>query len=293
MWNPDLLSYSHEEGRLFHKKWTGLSFAHEVEEGDDPVCVIQPVINRMRSRYGKRAARFNYVMDEADSILLLRTGDTSRGEVADLMDKLAQKWPDADAKLMLFTRQDSREFAGVRNTIHYDMDLDPDRMNEDPGYAYHCQCRIQHILNQIGVTSKQLFWCPNDVSLAPRLKKSLKSDDGPPQAKHKAAVTTSSGDELPALRVAANEETFSDKGDDGMVKKEILNPAQPKENKENLEELKSLIDSMEKRSRQPSSTNESEEDVGAASSAKSFSKSKNTEFGSMYNALMTQLGKGS
>ncbi|CAE8604577.1 unnamed protein product, partial [Polarella glacialis] len=37
MWNEEQLFYDHEAGRVFHRRWGGLSFAHEVDEGDDPV----------------------------------------------------------------------------------------------------------------------------------------------------------------------------------------------------------------------------------------------------------------
>ena len=51
MWNPDLLYYDGELGRVFHRKWSGLSFAHEVEyeNGEDPIGNFAPIIERMRS----------------------------------------------------------------------------------------------------------------------------------------------------------------------------------------------------------------------------------------------------
>lgn len=51
MWNPDCLYYDGEVGRIFHRKWHGLSFAHEVEyeQGEDPVGNFAPIAERMRS----------------------------------------------------------------------------------------------------------------------------------------------------------------------------------------------------------------------------------------------------
>ena len=51
MWNPDYLYYDGDVGRIFHRKWHGLSFAHEVEyeQGEDPVGNFAPIVERMRT----------------------------------------------------------------------------------------------------------------------------------------------------------------------------------------------------------------------------------------------------
>ena len=51
MWNPEHLYYDGEVGRIFHRKWHGLSFAHEVEyeQGEDPIGNFAPIAERMRS----------------------------------------------------------------------------------------------------------------------------------------------------------------------------------------------------------------------------------------------------
>lgn len=51
MWNPDCLYYDGDVGRIFHRKWNGLSFAHEVEyeQGEDPIGNFAPIVERMRS----------------------------------------------------------------------------------------------------------------------------------------------------------------------------------------------------------------------------------------------------
>ncbi|CAJ1344477.1 unnamed protein product [Effrenium voratum] len=52
MWNPDCLYYDGDVGRIFHRKWNGLSFAHEVEyeQGEDPIGNFAPIVERMRRR---------------------------------------------------------------------------------------------------------------------------------------------------------------------------------------------------------------------------------------------------
>lgn len=40
MWNPALLHYSADAGRIYHSKWSGLSFAHEVEETEQKPLLV-------------------------------------------------------------------------------------------------------------------------------------------------------------------------------------------------------------------------------------------------------------
>jgi len=161
MWNDGYLTYSHDDGRIFHSKWTGLSFAHEVDEGDDPVNNIYPVFQRMRTRYSQRADRFKYATLKADEVFYIRTGSASRGEVEDCVSKLKGKRGEGRPfKLILISNQSSGEFAGIDHVMHFGHDLNPDRMNEDPQYWAHCTALLKDILNKSGLTSKNLFWCP-------------------------------------------------------------------------------------------------------------------------------------
>ncbi|HEY9658478.1 MAG TPA: DUF1796 family putative cysteine peptidase, partial [Allocoleopsis sp.] len=85
MWNPACLQYNHDARRIYHTKWTGLSFAHEVEESDNPVQDMAPVYERMRVRYTARAKRFGYTLQKCDKALFIRTGSCDRGTVMDLV----------------------------------------------------------------------------------------------------------------------------------------------------------------------------------------------------------------
>eukprot|EP00184_Porphyridium_aerugineum_P002611 CAMPEP_0184707908 /NCGR_PEP_ID=MMETSP0313-20130426/37503_1 /TAXON_ID=2792 /ORGANISM="Porphyridium aerugineum, Strain SAG 1380-2" /LENGTH=904 /DNA_ID=CAMNT_0027169489 /DNA_START=52 /DNA_END=2766 /DNA_ORIENTATION=- len=161
MWNPHELSYSFEEGRIYHSRWSGLSYAHEVEEGDDPVNNAWAVFDRMGARYAKRAERFDYVMNNAPQVFFLRTGYASRDEVLDYMGKLAHKYQRNDFKLIMFNREPTHEYQGIENVIHFQHEMDPDRMNEDPGYRNHCAHMLKHLINNQGVNSNNLFWCPS------------------------------------------------------------------------------------------------------------------------------------
>ncbi|CEL94262.1 unnamed protein product [Vitrella brassicaformis CCMP3155] len=161
MWNPEMLYYDHDLGRVFHNKWHGLSYAHEVEEGDDPVENIWPVFERMKKRYSQRANRFHYTVQRADEVLFVRTGEATRGEIEDLLSKLREKRQGKPMKLMLMSQQAGSEFADLPEVIHLNNDMDPDRMYEDAQYWKHCSNQFKHILNGLGVTSNNLFWCPN------------------------------------------------------------------------------------------------------------------------------------
>ncbi|MCS6812770.1 MAG: DUF1796 family putative cysteine peptidase [Cyanobacteria bacterium] len=160
MWNPRFLHYNADEKRIYHSKWTGLSFAHEVEEHEDPIRDMSPVHARMRKRYQARAARFWYTLDHADKLLFVRNGFSDRGTVIDLMEKLASKCQGKPFSLLLLTPQPSTEYEGIPNVIHYDLDFDPDRMYNDLGYWLYCTDVMRGILDSLGISSKNLFWCP-------------------------------------------------------------------------------------------------------------------------------------
>jgi len=160
MWNPYFLHYNHDERRIYHGKWTGLSFAHEVEETDDPVNNMFPVYERMRVRYSARARRFWYTLKKCDKVLFVRTGVTNRGYVLDLVDKLKAKCQEKPFRVLLISPQSSDEFSGIPNVLHYNLEFNPDKMYDDLGYWMYCTDVMRGILESLGVSSKNLFWCP-------------------------------------------------------------------------------------------------------------------------------------
>jgi Starch binding domain/GDSL-like Lipase/Acylhydrolase family/Putative papain-like cysteine peptidase (DUF1796) len=163
MWNPAFLHYSAEAGRIYHSKWSGLSFAHEVEETDDPVHNMYPVYERMRQRYTARSARFWYAIKHADKVLFIRTGIADRNGAIDLIHKLEYKCQGKPFQLLLLSPQSSDEFAGIDRILHYNIEFNPDRMYEDLGHWMYCTDVMRGILESIGVSSKNLFWCPPNV----------------------------------------------------------------------------------------------------------------------------------
>ncbi len=160
MWNPELLHYSHEARRIFHTKWTGLSFAHEVEDYDDPINNVFPVFERMKARYTKRSQRFWYTVKHCDKALFIRAGFTTRGYVIDIMHKLEDACEGKPFRLMLLSPQPSDEFADLPNVLHYPLDFNPDRMYEDLDYWQSCTKVMKNILTSLGISSQNLFWCP-------------------------------------------------------------------------------------------------------------------------------------
>mmetsp|Transcript_13184 Transcript_13184/g.30970 ORF Transcript_13184/g.30970 Transcript_13184/m.30970 type:complete len:818 (+) Transcript_13184:15-2468(+) len=185
MWNEHLLEYDHEAGRIRHKKWQGLSFAHEVEDGDDPICNFRPVVERMAKRYAGRAGRFDYAATRADSVLFLRTGCASRDEVCDLLTRVSARFPGLHAQLLLISDQPSEEFDGLLGVSHVREHFDPDRMYEDMNYWMTSAHRFRDILNRRGIDARSLYWCPNNLKEAERELKEAK-------AAATAAVTESS-----------------------------------------------------------------------------------------------------
>jgi lysophospholipase L1-like esterase len=160
MWNPDCLHYSAEAGRIYHSKWTGLSFAHEIEETDDPDRYMAPIYERMRARYSARSERFWYALQHCDKVLFVRTGLADRGGVIDLIDKLKIQCGEKPFHLLLLSPQSSDRFADLSHVLHYDLEFNPDRMYEDLGHWMYCTNRLRSILDALGVSSKNLFWCP-------------------------------------------------------------------------------------------------------------------------------------
>ncbi|WP_446718008.1 DUF1796 family putative cysteine peptidase [Crocosphaera sp. Alani8] len=163
MWNPYFLHYNQEAGRIYHGKWTSLSFAHEVEDTDDPVNDFSVVHQRMQTRYEARSRRFWYTLNHCDEVLFIRTGVANREQVEDLAHKLKYRCQGKPFRILLISPQSSEEFSELANVIHYDLHLNPDRMYEDLGYWMHCTGVMRSILDFLGVSSKNLFWCPAKI----------------------------------------------------------------------------------------------------------------------------------
>jgi lysophospholipase L1-like esterase len=160
MWNPACLHYSADAGRMYHSKWTGLSFAHEVEDTDDPQHDMSPIYERMRVRYSARSERFWYTIQACDKVLFVRTGIADRGGAIDLVNKLEKHCQGKPFLLLLFSPQSSAEFSDLANVSHYSMEFNADRMYEDLGHWMYCTDVMHGILDSLGVSSKNLFWCP-------------------------------------------------------------------------------------------------------------------------------------
>jgi hypothetical protein len=160
MWNPDYLHYNIEEGRVYHSKWSGLSFGHEVEDTDDPANNMQPIHERMRVRYSARAKRFLYTLDHCDEVLFVRTGVTNRGYVLDLIEKLTIKCKGKPFRVLLISKQTSDEFANIPYLLHYDLHFSPDWMYDNQDYWMECTKTMKEILESLGISSQNLFWCP-------------------------------------------------------------------------------------------------------------------------------------
>ncbi|MGL5081173.1 MAG: DUF1796 family putative cysteine peptidase [Microcoleaceae cyanobacterium] len=172
MWNPDFLHYSPDAGRLYHNKWTGLSFAHEVEETDDPLNDMSPVHERMRVRYTARSERFWYTLQNSDKLLFVRTGIADRGGVIDLVNKLTWQCQGKPFHFLLLSPQSSDEFSNLPNILHYNLDFNPDYMYEDLAHWMYCTEVMRDILTSLGVSTRNLFWCP------PKLPKNALTSKG-------------------------------------------------------------------------------------------------------------------
>ncbi|MDM9580688.1 DUF1796 family putative cysteine peptidase [Nostoc sp. GT001] len=169
MWNPAFLHYSPDAGRIYHGKWSGLSFAHEVEETDDPTNDMSPVHERMRVRYTARSQRFWYALQHCDKVLFVRTGISDayggklRDGVIDLVNKLQKQCQGKPFHLLLLSPQSGDEFLDLPNVLHYNVEFNPDRMYDDLGHWMYCTEVMRGILESLGVSSKNLFWCPPKI----------------------------------------------------------------------------------------------------------------------------------
>ncbi|PHJ62819.1 lipase [Nostoc linckia z18] len=160
MWNPAFLHFNAYERRIYHSKWSGLSFAHEVEDTDDPVNDMSPVYERMRLRYSARSQRFWYTIENCDKILFVRTGIADRAGAVDLVNKLQKHCQGKPFHLLLLSPQSSDEFLDLPCVLHYNVEFNPDRMYDDLGHWMYCTQVMHGILQSLGVSSKNLFWCP-------------------------------------------------------------------------------------------------------------------------------------
>jgi lysophospholipase L1-like esterase len=160
MWNPRFLHYNPDANRIYHSKWTDLSFAHEVEDTDNPLHDLSPVFERMRSRYTARSERFWYTVQHCDKALFVRTGIANRDGVMDLVRKLDKQCQGKPFHLLLLSPQSSDEFLNLPNVLHYNVEFNPDRMYDDLGHWMYCTSVMRGILESLGVSSKNLFWCP-------------------------------------------------------------------------------------------------------------------------------------
>ncbi|TVQ21771.1 MAG: lipase [Leptolyngbya sp. DLM2.Bin15] len=163
MWKPDLLHYSPSAGRIYHTKWTGLSFAHEVEESDRPLEDMTPIYERMRRRYTSRSDRFWYTLNHCDKVLFIRTGWADRDGVLDLVQKLEAQCQGKPFHLLLLSPQRSSEFSDMPHVLHYSQEFNPDRMYDDLDHWLDRTEILRTILESLGVSSKNLFWCPPTV----------------------------------------------------------------------------------------------------------------------------------
>jgi Starch binding domain/GDSL-like Lipase/Acylhydrolase family/Putative papain-like cysteine peptidase (DUF1796) len=163
MWNPAFLHYNPDAGRIYHSQWTGLSFAHEIEDTDDPMSDMSPVHQRMRVRYTARSQRFWYTIQNCDKVLFVRTGISDRGGVIDLVNKLEKQCQGKPFQLLLLSPQASDEFSNLPNVLHSNVEFNPDRMYDDLGHWMYCTEVMRGILESLGVSSKNLFWCPPKI----------------------------------------------------------------------------------------------------------------------------------
>ncbi|ELR98781.1 DUF1796 family putative cysteine peptidase [Gloeocapsa sp. PCC 73106] len=166
MWNPHFLHYNHDEKRIYHTRWSGLSFAHEVEDSDNPLHDMTPIWARMRTRYSARSERFWYAIDKSDQLLFVRTGFFTPPKVTDLVSKLATKCQGKPFRLLLLSPQSSGDVPVLPNVYHYALEFNPDRMYENLEYWWDCTRLMAEILAQLGISTKNLFWCPPDVPKA-------------------------------------------------------------------------------------------------------------------------------
>jgi hypothetical protein len=95
---------------------------------------------------------------------IIRTGIADRGGVMDLANKLEKQCLGKPFHLLLLSLPDGDEFSDLPNVVHYNVEFNPDRMYEDLEHWMYCTQVMQGILESLGVSSKNLFWCPPSTS---------------------------------------------------------------------------------------------------------------------------------
>jgi hypothetical protein len=121
---------------------------------------MNPVFERMYTRYKARSERFWFTIAHADELLFVRNSYCDRPQVIDLLEKLKWKCEGKPFRLLIISPQNSEEYVGLEQVIHYNHEFNPDLMYDDQGYWDHCTGVMAHILHELGVSSKNLFWCP-------------------------------------------------------------------------------------------------------------------------------------
>uniref|UniRef100_A0A0G4GVF0 CBM20 domain-containing protein n=1 Tax=Chromera velia CCMP2878 TaxID=1169474 RepID=A0A0G4GVF0_9ALVE len=164
MVDPESLWYDWEHGRYRHTKWTGLSFAHEVEEGEDPSNEEdqKKIFQRMESRYTSRIARFWYAVHCSDEVLFLRTGSSTREEVENLIEVFGEKCSASRrVRLMLISGQEDSVFEGIPGVVHFNHVFDPDRMAAEKGHWEWETKNFEGMMKVAKLTTRNLYWTPN------------------------------------------------------------------------------------------------------------------------------------
>jgi hypothetical protein len=98
-------------------------------------------------------------------VLFIRTGVTNRDYILDLIDKLKIKFQGKQFRVLLISKQTSDEFADIPNLLHYDLHFSPDWMYDSLDYWMECTKTMKEILESLGISSKNLFWCPPSPEL--------------------------------------------------------------------------------------------------------------------------------
>lgn len=211
LWDPSQLVWDGRQSRLFHRKWRGVSFAHEHEQGENGRN-LGPVFDRMAKRYSGRAARFNYACKHATRVLFVRTGCASRAEVEDLLDVLTETFK-VRPELLLISQQSSDEFKSIEGVTHICEYFDPDRMYADEHYWLHCANEFRRILERAGVTTANLYWCPNDLKEAEKEAQEAQELSEPPPQRlaEKCVVKKLSHSDLFDIEVAPSQSAVVDK----------------------------------------------------------------------------------
>jgi hypothetical protein len=76
------------------------------------------------------------------------------------VNKLEEKCEGKPFRILLISLQSSEEFADIPHVIHYDLEFNPDKMYADLGHWMYCTEIMREMLESLGVSSKNLFWCP-------------------------------------------------------------------------------------------------------------------------------------